>query len=475
MRLHARNFKSLALLASEELRGLIVADDLLGLWIPLDDSAKSRGDRGEMAGIHHLHVAEDVRHRQATFFDAAIEVVLVTFERFALVEFEQVFVSEFAFVPFLFDRLTGDLASADKDAAFAAFKEDAVVAAAGDVHLDAAGELALHGEVVRRVVAIGHGRITVLVLDRMLRVGAVEFDWPHPRFVVADGPRRDIDVVRTPIRELAAGVLVPPTELVVAALVDEIDDRSLPLPGVPIELLRWLALRKRAADITAADADRDLLDVAEQTFLDHVDRSQKAIFVAALLSADDEDAVGVFLAGVANELVLFERQRQRLLAEDVLARLQRFDSDLHVPVIRRNNADDVDVISFEHLAIVGVGVGLPLAEFVIVLGSLGVSRIDIADSENVAEIRVTVSVSGPHASDADATDSRAIVLLLISERLLRPREVRQRTGCGDGRSRLQKITSRGCVVFLRHQVFPFWRVLLNAGEHWADSRKCLER
>ena len=466
-RLHARNLKSLPLLASEELRGLIVADDLLGLRIPLDDSAKSRGDRGEMACIHHLHVAEDVRHRQATFFDTTVEIVLVTFELLPFVEFEQVSIGELPFVPLLVDRLAGDLAAVHEHAAFGTFKEDAVISSAGDVHLDAAREFALHREVVRRVVAVVDRGVAVFVFDGMLGVGAVNFDWSHACFVMTDRPCCDVDMVRTPVGELAAGVFVPPTELVVTAFVDVTHDRSLAEPHVPIELLRRFTLRERSADVTTVNANGDFLNVAEQTFLDHVDRSQEETFVASLLCADDEDAVGVFFAGIPNQLVLFERERERFLAEHMLACLQRFDGNLHVPVIWRNDANDVDVISLENLAVVGVRVGLTLAELVVVLGSFCMPRINIADSENVTKPRVSMSVSGPHASDADAADSWAIILFLISERFLRPREVRQSTGCGDGRRCLQKITSRGCVVFLRHQIIPFWRVLLNAGERLA--------
>ena len=41
--------------------------------------------------------------------------------------------------------------------------------------------------------------------------------------------------------------------------------------------------------------------------------------------ADEEDFVAVFLAGIADQLVFFERQRQRLLAENMFARLERFE------------------------------------------------------------------------------------------------------------------------------------------------------
>ena len=41
----------------------------------------------------------------------------------------------------------------------------------------------------------------------------------------------------------------------------------------------------------------------------------------ALLSSDQEHAIVVFFTRVTDQAVFFERQRQRLLAEDVLASL----------------------------------------------------------------------------------------------------------------------------------------------------------
>ena len=111
--------------------------------------------------------------------------------------------------------------------------------------------------------------------------------------------------------------------------------------------------------------------------------------IAALLRADEEDLVVVLLAGVADQLVFFQRQRQRLLAEDVLAGLQGLDGDLHVPVVGRDDAHHVDVLALEHLAVVAVGVGLALADVRIVLRLLGMFGVDVADGHDVAEPRVS--------------------------------------------------------------------------------------
>ena len=102
--------------------------------------------------------------------------------------------------------------------------------------------------------------------------------------------------------------------------------------------------------------------------MNHVHGPEKLILLAPLLGADEEHLLGELLGGVAAELVFFERQRQRLLAEDVLAGLKGLDGDLHMPVIGGDDADDVDVLAIEHFPVVAVGIGLPLADHAIFAG-----------------------------------------------------------------------------------------------------------
>lgn len=149
-----------------------------------------------------------------------------------------------------------------------------------------------------------------------------------------------------------------------------------------------------------------------------------------------------------------------------------------MPVIWRDNADHVDVIPFEHLAIVGVGIGFSFAEFVIVLRSFGVPRIDIADGEDVTEVCVTVSIASSHAADTDAADTWPVILLLIGERLLCPRKILERTGGGDRRCGLQKIASSGVVGSHRHRIIPFFLVfadMVNGQGILCGARESSER
>ena len=100
--------------------------------------------------------------------------------------------------------------------------------------------------------------------------------------------------------------------------------QSVPLAGRVSETVRPRRRRR---------CPRDLPNIAQQALLHHVHRAEEQVVHAALPRAHDERLVVVFLAGVADQLVLFERQRQRLLAEDVLAGLQGLDGDFDVPVV----------------------------------------------------------------------------------------------------------------------------------------------
>ena len=99
---------------------------------------------------------------------------------------------------------------------------------------------------------------------------------------------------------------------------------------------------------------------------------EHAVVVAPLLRADLHDAVGL-LGDLAELLPLVDRERERLLAVDVLAGLHGVDADLGVPVVGRADDDGVDVLAVEDLAVVLVDVGLALADVPVVLGPFGVA------------------------------------------------------------------------------------------------------
>ena len=103
-----------------------------------------------------------------------------------------------------------------------------------------------------------------------------------------------------------------------------------------------------------ADADGHDLDLAQPAAPDDLGRlAEIAEDVGPLLAAGLEDAV-VLPGRVDAPLALGQRQRERLLAVDVLARLHRLDRRDRVPVLGRGDADRVDVLAADQLAEVGV-------------------------------------------------------------------------------------------------------------------------
>ena len=77
----------------------------------------------------------------------------------------------------------------------------------------------------------------------------------------------------------------------------------------------------------------------------------------------------MLLAGGANQPVFFQRQRERLLAEHVLARQKCLHRNLHVPVVGRDDAHHIHVVAVQHSAVILVGVRAALADPVVVLCS----------------------------------------------------------------------------------------------------------
>ena len=95
------------------------------------------------------------------------------------------------------------------------------------------------------VVAVVDGRIAALELDREHALD--DLDRCRARVLHADGPLADVDVVGAPVGHLAAGVLVPPAEVAVAAMLAIVDLRRLAQPHVPVQLGGRLDRGERAA------------------------------------------------------------------------------------------------------------------------------------------------------------------------------------------------------------------------------------
>src|SRR5205814_810342 len=113
-----------------------------------------------------------------------------------------------------------------------AFEEDAV---AGDVvsfadrpvgsRAAAADQSRAGGAIGAVVVGVGHleGRMAVVAVGAIGGGGAGADDRAGAALIHAEGPLRDVVVVSAPVGHLAAGIFIPPAELVMAAFGDVFD------------------------------------------------------------------------------------------------------------------------------------------------------------------------------------------------------------------------------------------------------------
>ena len=115
----------------------------------------------------------------------------------------------------------------------------------------------------------------------------------------------------------------------------------------------------------------------------------------------------------------------------MFASLKGFDGDLGVPMVRSDDADDFDVFVIEDFAIVFNRFGFPFADSIVVAGSFSVVGINIADSDDIAEAVVVVSITGAHATHSDATDLHSILRSCRVD-LRRPGPIGDRSQCGGG-------------------------------------------
>ena len=68
-------------------------------------------------------------------------------------------------------------------------------------------------------------------------------------------------MVGSPVGEFAAGVFVPPAEVIVASLLDVVDFGGLSEPHVPVEVCRWCGFGEGSTGGAAVDSAGDFLDI----------------------------------------------------------------------------------------------------------------------------------------------------------------------------------------------------------------------
>ena len=111
-----------------------------------------------------------------------------------------------------------------------------------------------------------------------------------PELVHPQAPLGDVVVMGAPVGHLAAGVLVPPAELVVASFGDVGNIGRGAQPEVPVEALGNGGFLERPADRVVADPGLDGVNPAEPAVA-HQLAGQSIARIGPLLAAGLEDAV----------------------------------------------------------------------------------------------------------------------------------------------------------------------------------------
>lgn len=127
---------------------------------------------------------------------------------------------------------------------------------------------------------------------------------------------------------------------------------------------------------------------------------------------------------------------------DVFAGLHGFDGDFGMPMIRRHNRDNVDIIPVQNFAVIFVDGYLATETFLVldpfdsITASSGMIGVDIADGCTVAEFHGVGTDGSPAAACADAAENRSFVRALERERFRgftrKPVRHAARSDSGDG-------------------------------------------
>ena len=187
-------------------------------------------------------------------------------------------------------------------------------------------------------------------------------------------------------------------------------------PVIPIQI-RWdVSFLERFRLRSTVDTNLDVLDVAQQSFLNHVHCTQELVAITTLLRSDKEDLLVKLATSVSHQLVFFQSQRQRFLAKHVLAGLQRFDRDFYMPVIGCCDANDINVISLKNFAIVRIGIRFAFANSLVCFGAIGMFLVNVGNRNDVSKPCVTTAVTRAHSTQSDSADNGSIVLGFVRKR-----------------------------------------------------------
>ena len=242
----------------------------------------------------------------------------------------------------------------------------------------------------------------------------------------AHEPVGNIYVVRAPVGDQAAAVLVPRAEAEAARLESPLGRRTL--PHVPVETGRNRLLGLLGTRVRPGLHDADVGDVAQDAAVDDL-LGLGEMIPASLLRADLDDLFAL-LIGVEHRVEPHDRVGRRLLDIDVLARRDRIDGLLRVPVVGRRDEDRIDVLAVEDAAMVADHVELEgLPRRVHPLIELGLVDFRGGQELAVGMARERVEHAAATVPTADDRHPHAAICALYAEQRLCRRH-RQRRGRG---------------------------------------------
>ena len=236
-------------------------------------------------------------------------------------------------------------------------------------------------------------------------------------------------------------------------------EEHVPVDGFGIHVFGDLVIAPLAADVIAVIAGLALADVADFAVADHLVGLVPGR-VGHRLHADCHDAV-VLLHGIDDGVGLVDGAGHRLLAVDIFAGGGGVDGHLGMPVIGRGDADNIDFLQFQDMAVVFGDVlfivGLEAALFrreIQAAANFFVAVPDIAHGNRLGaavfffELVDDVEVFLAAAADAQEADADAVVGALNAGIT----GGGQRKRSGPGRRRLQKVAAID--VGSRHESVP---------------------
>ena len=246
----------------------------------------------------------------------------------------------------------------------------------------------------------------------------------RPGFLEAQRPQRDVHVVADPVMQLAAAEAGVPAPVPRVEQGVELDLAGRAAPHLPVEPRRGLAhqaghlvlghvlLEAHPAGRTALDA----LHLAEHAVADQGPEAPELV-VRALPAPGLPDPL-VFGEGVDYRAPLLVAPGERFLAVDVHPGGGGVAGDAGVPVVGRGGADDIQAGVLEQLAVVGKGLAVLVAVFLVDAGFGTIARplvdvgyghdLDVPFVEEAAHVADALAAAADHAH-GDAVVGRRIL------------------------------------------------------------------